>query len=123
MPSLVFGRLELRDQFGDRGILPRDVRQNQLDVAVDDLLGDLGRVVDGNNQCETGMGLVKADQVWVAGMARCRLASLDLKTSTIKTREHAHRKLDCFRAIDQGARLVEQKLPSFGHDNAAFHTI
>ena len=46
-----------------------------------------------------------------------------MKTSTIKTRELAHRKLDCFRAIDQGARLVEQKLPSFGHDNAAFHTI
>ena len=67
MPSLVFGRLELRDQFGDRGILPRDLRQNQLDVAMDDLLGDLGRVADGDNQCETGMGLVKADQVWVAG--------------------------------------------------------
>jgi hypothetical protein len=68
-------------------------------------------------------GLVKVDQSGWQEMARYRLAGLDLKKSTSKTRELAHRKLDCLGAIDEGARLVEQQLPSFGHDNAASHTI
>jgi hypothetical protein len=91
-------------------------------VAADDRLGELGRVADGDHQGDTGMGL-KVDQSGWQEMARYRLAGLDLKKSTSKTRELAHRKLDCLGAIDEGARLVEQQLPSFGHDNAASHTI
>jgi hypothetical protein len=71
----------------------------------------------------TGMGLVKVDQSGWQEMARYRLAGLDLEASTSKTGELAHRKLECLGAIDQGVRLVEQQLPSFGHDNAASHTM